>query len=91
MKKFVEVHIPSNEEPPRYVVDTATGAIPIVEHNPVEHGTYERRVDIVTRAILGKVIGVDRGLSTGSDERIAYRTKPVASDSTLHEDYTWSE
>lgn len=85
----VEVHIPSNEVPPQYVVDTVTDAIPIIEHTPSQHGTFERGVDTLTRKILGRVVGVDKGLPLTENGYRAYRTKPIDKDTPLHENYTW--
>lgn len=86
---YVEAFIPSNEQPPRVLVTTETGELPIIEHKP-KHGTYEGALHELARRATGISLGVDKGLGVSAPNTVRYRTKPVSPDSVIDPQYTWA-
>lgn len=87
--RHIEAIIPSTEQPPRILVNTETGALPIIEHSR-EYGTYEGALHELARRATGLSLSVDKGLTSDKPETSRYRTKPISPDTPIDSAYTWA-
>lgn len=90
VSRRIEAIIPSTEQPPRILVHTETGALPIIEHSP-EYGTYEGTLHELARRATGLSLGVDKGLVSDKPGTSRYRTKPISPDTPVDATYTWTD
>lgn len=88
--QHVEAIIPSTEQPPRILVHTETGALPIIEHKE-QYGTREGTLHELARRATGMSLGVDKGLASDKPGIYRYRTKPIATDAPISPEYSWAE
>jgi len=81
--------IPSNEKPPRYVIDESTDGFPVGER-PAGRPA-ETALDTIGRAVCSRSLGVNFArFALNADEAWVYETKPIDPDE-LNPGYTWTE